>query len=98
MKSFFQDRGHWLAEILLIMFAVSLAQASISYTMAFGALRDFLPNERSLLATVLVALRFGLVAVLAVLWMLKRRHVLFRFIIATNALFTLALLVHMNGL
>jgi hypothetical protein len=98
MKSFFQDRGPWLASVVLIMFAVSLAQASISYTMAFGALRDFLPSERSLLAAILVVLRFGLVAVLAMLWMLKRKHALFRSIIATNALFTLVLLVHMNAL
>ena len=39
MNSFFQDRGLWPATVVLIMFAISLAQGSISYTMAFGALR-----------------------------------------------------------
>jgi hypothetical protein len=98
MKSFFEERGTWLARVVLIMLIVSLAQTGISYTMAFGALRDFLPKDRSLLATTMFALRFGLVTILAVLWMLKRKHALFRLIIATNALFTLALLLQASAL
>ena len=40
MKSFFRDRGLWLAAVVLIMFAISLAQGGISYTMTFGADND----------------------------------------------------------
>jgi hypothetical protein len=94
MMYFFRDRGPGLAAVVLIMLGVSLAQGAISYTMAFGVLKDLLPRDRSLLATILLALRFGLITTLAVLWVLKRRHALFRFIIFANILFTLALLVH----
>ena len=94
MIAFFRDRGLWSAAVVLILFVISLAQGGISYTMAYGALRDFLPIDRSLQATMLVALRFGLMAVLVVLWTLKRKQALFSFIIIANTLFTLALLVH----
>ncbi len=98
MTSFFRDRGVWLAAVVLIMFAISLAQGGISYTMAFGPLRGLLPRDRSAIATVLVVLRFGLVALMAAMWALKWKRALFRVIIIANALFTLALLVHTSGL
>jgi hypothetical protein len=34
MEGFFRERGLWLAAVVLIMFAISLAQGGISYTMA----------------------------------------------------------------
>ena len=98
MKSLSQDRGLWLGAVVVIMFFVSLAQGSISYTMTLGALRNFLPADVSRLTTILVVARFGLVAVMAALWILRRKHALFRLIIITNALFTLALLGHTSGL
>jgi hypothetical protein len=75
------------------MFVTSLGQAGISYTMAFGALSAVLPRDRSGVATSLVILRFGLVALMAVLWALRRKHALFQLIVTANALFTLALLI-----
>jgi hypothetical protein len=75
------------------MFVISLGQAGISYTMAFGALSAVLPRDRSGIATFLVILRFGLVALMAVLWTLRRKRALFQLIVVANALFTLALLV-----
>ena len=39
----------------------------MSYTIAFGALHALLPRDRSGIATSLVILRFGLVALMAVL-------------------------------
>ena len=96
--SFFRDRGVSKAAVVLIMFAISLAQGGISYTIAFGALRGLLPKDPSLFATILVSLRFSLLAVLVLLWAMKRKHALFRFIIITNALFTLALIVHTSAL
>ena len=98
MIAFFLSRGLWLAAVVAIMFAISLAQAGISYTMAFGALSGLLPRDRSSIATILVVVRFGLVALMATLWALGRKHALFRLVIIGNALFTLALLVHTSGL
>ena len=47
MKSFFSDRGVGLAEVVLILLVVSLAQASISYTLSFGVLGKMLPSVMS---------------------------------------------------
>ena len=47
----FRDHGLSLALVILIMFAISLGQTGISYTMAFGALRALLPRDRSGIAT-----------------------------------------------
>src|SRR5271157_2791693 len=96
--TFFRDRGPSLALVILIMFAISLGQAGISYTMAFGALRALLPRDRSGIATSLVILRFGLVALMAVLWALRRKHALFQLIIIANGLFTVALLIQTGSL
>jgi hypothetical protein len=95
---FFRDRGPWLAAVVVIMFAISIAQAGISYTMTFGALGGFLPRDRTAITTVLVLVRFGLVALMVVLWVAKRKRALFRMIIIVNALFTLALLTHTSAL
>ena len=96
--TFFRDRGPSLALVILIMFAISLGQTGISYTMAFGALSALLPRDRSGIATSLVILRFGLVALMAVLWALRRKHALFRLIVIANALFTMALLIQTSSL
>jgi hypothetical protein len=65
--TFFRDHGLSLALVIVIMFATSLAQTGISYTMAFGALRALLPRDRSGIATSLTILRLGLVALMAIL-------------------------------
>ena len=98
MKSLCRDRGLWLGVVVLIMFVISLAQGSISYTMTFGPLRRFLPRGASVSVPVLVAVRFSLVAAMAALWILRRKHALLRLIILTNAMFTVALLGHASGL
>lgn len=98
MNSFFRDRGLSLGMIVLIIFAISLAQASISYSIALGALRSFVPRDSPLPATILFALRFGLVAGLILLWVIKCKRVLFQLIVIANALFTLTLLVHTHAL
>ena len=98
MITFFRDRGLWLAAIVLIMVAISLAQGAISYTLAFGPLWGFLPRDPSNIATVLLTLRLALVAALVLIWTLKRKRALFRTIIFANALFTLALIVHTTAL
>ena len=98
MKAFLLDRGLSLATVLLVLFVVSLSQASISYTIGFGALSSLLPKDTSPIVTALVALRFGVIALLVVLWAFKRKRALFRAIVVVNTLFTLALLGHTNAL
>jgi hypothetical protein len=98
MTRFFHERGLWLAAVVLIMFGVSLAQAGISYTIAFGALSGLLPKDRSAIATVLLVVRFGLVALMAVMWVARRKRAAFRVIVIANALFTIALLTHTAAL
>jgi hypothetical protein len=98
VTSFFRDRGPWLAAVVVIMLAISIAQAGISYTMTFGALSGLLPRDHSATTTLLVGARFGLVALMAALWVAGRKRVLFRLIVIVNALFTLALLVHTSAL
>ena len=98
MTTFFRDRGLSLAAVVLILLAISVAQGAISHTLAFGPLWGFLPRDPSAIATVLLTLRSGLVAVLVLLWILKRKHALFRAIIVANTLFTGALMVHTNAL
>jgi hypothetical protein len=71
VTGFFRDRGLSVALIVLIMFGVSLAQGSISYTMTFSPLRGLLPRDLSAIAAVLVVLRFGLIVLMAGLWLLK---------------------------
>jgi hypothetical protein len=98
MMAFFRDRGLGLAVVVLILFAISVAQGSISYTLARGPLRTFLPEDMSLFTTIFVVVRFCLVALLVGLWILKRKHTLLLFVIIANALFTLALLIHTTAL
>jgi hypothetical protein len=98
MIAFFRDRGPWLAAVVLIMLAISIAQVGISYTMTFGALSGLLPRDRTMMTTILVIFRFGLVALMAVLWVTNRKRALFRMIVIVNTLLTLALLVHTTAL
>ena len=95
---FFRSRGPSLAAIVLIMLAISIAQIGISYTMTFGALSGILPRDRTAMTTVLVLVRFALVALMAALWVVGRKRALFRTIVVVNALFTLALLAHTTAL
>ena len=94
MMSFIRNRGVSLATVVLILSVVAQSQASISYTIAFGALRSFMPPDAPLILTVLLAMRVGFVALLVVLWILNRRHALFRVIVIVNATFTVALVLH----
>lgn len=98
IKSFLRNRGSSLAVVVLILFAISLAQGGISYTMTLGALQGFLSSDVSLLTTGLIVLRFGFVTALGLLWLFKRKQALFQLIILVNTWFTLALLGHTSAL
>lgn len=98
MLAFIRARGPRVAAIMLVMLAISLAQGGISYTMTFGALSDFMPRDRSVLARGLLAVSLGSIALMAVLWALERRRALLVCVIFANTVFTCALLIHMSGL
>jgi hypothetical protein len=98
MLAFIRVRGPRVAGVMLIMLAISLAQSGISYSMAFGGLGDFMAQDRSIFARGLMTLSLGLVALMAALWVLKRKQALFVCVVFTNAVFTCALLLHMSGL
>ena len=89
MISFLRDRGPALAAVVVIMFALSLCQAGISYSVTFGPLQHVV---RSGMVTAGLVLRLSLIAAMIVLWMAKRKKLVFRLIIVANALFTVALL------
>ena len=91
ITSLFRDRGTSLGMVVVIMFVISLTQGAISYTLSPGE-RRFLPGYVSVLIARLVAMRFGLIALVAVLWVVKRKRILLRVMIFSNAMFTLVLL------
>jgi hypothetical protein len=108
VKSFLADRARGVAPIVLIMLVVSLAQSSISASLAYAALIHVLDHILPQHVTNDVILRFappvfetlrmGIVAAAAMLHLTMRKTALFRLLVATNALFTLSLLTQTIGL
>src|SRR5215813_13062972 len=102
MMHFFRVRGHSLAVVVLVMFLIAVLQGGVSYSVEQGPLRIF---ESTTLWTTfrvftagLYAVRIAILLLLATLWSLNRKRVLFRAIIAANAYFTLGLLVDVIAL
>lgn len=87
-----------MAAVVAILIVTSMAQSGISYTIAFGDLQGLVPTERTPAAALLIALRFGLIAFMVVLWTLKWKRGLFRSIILANAIFTFVLIIHTHAL
>jgi hypothetical protein len=108
LRSFFSDRGYGLAIIVLIMLAVSLAQASISASLSYGTLIGILHSLMSPVMTKEVLFRFAvpatevlrisLTAAAAILFLMRRKLAMFRLVIAANSLFTVGLLAQTSGL
>jgi hypothetical protein len=97
-KAFFRARRPSLTLVVVVMSCVALLQSAISYTIAEGALRKLMPGIALAITPLLTALRIGLVFLSASLWMLNRKHALFRAVIAATAFFTLALLMQTYSL
>ena len=70
MSNFIQQRGPSLALVVLVLFVTALAQLGISYTLAAAEMRARLGINLSVLVVVGRFARFGLVALLAILWVL----------------------------
>jgi hypothetical protein len=94
MADFIRRRGLSLAIVVLVMWVDALAQSSISYTFAFGELRGPLGMNVVVLAKLGYLVRWGLLALMAVLWLLAKKRALFVLVIAVNAFATLMLLLH----
>ena len=93
MADFVRQRGLSLALVVLVMSVDAIAQVSISYTFAFGELRGLLGLDVTL-ARIGYVTRIGIVALMAVLWLLERRRALLALVIVVNAYATLILLLH----
>lgn len=98
MIGFFRQRGISLALVVFVMLLDAIVQFFISYTFAFGELQRPLGLDLSALATAGHYVRMGLMAWMAVLWMLNRKRTLFRLVIFVNAAATLVLILHVTFL
>src|SRR3974390_1571219 len=94
MLSFVRRRGLSLALVVLVVCAVSLAQGSISSTVAFGALRGPVGFSLATVTAVGYGVRWAVVAVMAALWLFGKKRPLFVLVIVVNVFSTLALLMH----
>ena len=97
MADFVRQRGFSLGLVVLVMAVVALVQSSITYTFAFGELRGPL-GLLTTLAKFIYFMRWSLVAVMAALWLLKKKRVLFVLVMIVNAVSTLVLLVDTGSL
>ncbi|MEX6690933.1 hypothetical protein QTN47_25715 [Danxiaibacter flavus] len=92
ISRFFRERSNALATVIVVSLIISLSQGAISYSVLLGALRDRFNISDRLLASLQWLVRGGLLILAGVLWMLKRKRVLFRVIIIANVFFTAILL------
>jgi hypothetical protein len=99
MSEFFRNRSSSLSMVVFVLLVIVILQASISYSTTFGALSRFIPGlADSPVAGSWIGLRFILIAVILLLWLLTRKRHLFRAIIITNGLLTLGLFINMSAL
>lgn len=96
--NFLRARGTSLAVVVLVLWLVTALQGGISYSVGEGALSKLEPGSFRVFVPVFFVLRFALLLLLALLWLLGRKRALFRTIIAANAYFTLALVLDVVAL
>lgn len=95
--AFIQERGLWLAAVILVLALTALLQASISYTVIYGPLHDVVPGTLSP-ARALAALQIALFILMTGLWVSCRKRALFRCIILANGFLTFNLLLQAYAL
>jgi hypothetical protein len=99
MTNFLRNRSPSLSWVVLVLLVIVFLQGSISYSTAFGVLSRFIPaTEDSPVAGGWLGLRFILITVVLLLWLLTRKRHLLRAIIITNGFLTLGLFVNMLSL
>ena len=85
--------------VVLMLLLIAAMQGGISYTLIFGSLDRIVPRmQHNPIATSWLLLRGFLIAATVVLWLMNRKHSLFRAIIITNCVLTMGLLVNMLAL
>ena len=99
MTNFLRNRSPSLSWVVLVLLVIVFLQGSISYSTAFGVLSRFIPaTEDSPVAGGWLGLRFILITVVLLLWLLTRKRHLLRAIIITNGFLTFGLFVNMLAL
>ena len=99
MINFLRNRSPSLSWVVLVLLVIVFLQGSISYSTTFGVLSRFIPaTEDSPAAGAWLGLRFTLIAVVLLLWLLTRTRHLFRAIIITNGFLTFGLFMNMLSL
>jgi hypothetical protein len=96
---FIRARSSSLLTVILVLLAILLLQGAISVSTTFGKLDQFLPADQLRNASsIWIAVRFALILLLIILWTLKKKRLLFMWIIITNSILTLGLLMNMTAL
>jgi hypothetical protein len=99
MINFLRNRSPSLSWVVLVLLVIVFLQGSISYSTTFGVLSRFIPaTEDSPTASAWLGLRFILIMVVLLLWLLTRTRHLFRAIIITNGFLTFGLFMNMLSL
>ena len=85
--------------VVLVLLIIAALQASSSYNLTFGSLQRYIPGTLyRQVSPAWLGLRFLLIVVTIVLWLLNRKRALFRAIVITNGVLTFGLLVNMVAL
>ncbi|MBF7731258.1 hypothetical protein [Pseudomonas sp. N040] len=107
--SFIKERGPWLAAVVLVLGLTSVLQASVSYTVNYGLLHGIAQGTFEPIMLISVV-QISLLVLMAGLWLLRLKRVLFRCITLSNSILTLSLLaqtytlaliltgIHRNGI
>jgi hypothetical protein len=99
MVKFLRQRTFSLSMVVLVLCAIMLLQAGLSFTVAFGRLGTAVQSETlTLFSSLWTLVRLVLLLTTIALWALNQKRRLFRFIILVNGLFTLGLVVSMFAL
>jgi hypothetical protein len=99
IRDFVRRRSTSLFTVVLVLLAITVLQAYISYSTAFGILDRYVAAAHHIrLAASWLGLRLILVATACVLWLLNRKPDLFRVIIITNGVLTFGLAINMIAL
>ncbi len=99
MKQFFRKRTLSLSVVVLVMLGILLVQSTISYSTTYGALASFVEGLDSTgLPEGGLILRALLALLIVTLWLLNRKHALFKVIVVVNGLLTLGLFMNLAAL
>jgi hypothetical protein len=97
MKKFFLDRSVSLLMVIVVVFLATLFQSGISYSTTFGRLKDNI-QIMSWLPISFLSLRVFLVFAAIILWIIKKKKLLFKIIIIATSFLTFGLVMNVAAL